>query len=82
VNAVTTAGYVELGGREYLFYKSFPIDVALIRGTTADERGNVAMDEEALLLEQLPVAQAARKSGGIVIAQVKYLALAASAPAR
>ena len=54
MNAATTADYVELieiGGREYLLYKSFPIDVALIRGTTADERGNIAMDEEALLLE-------------------------------
>ena len=81
MNAVTTADYVELvelGGTEYLLYKSFPIDVALIRGTTADERGNLAMDEEALLLEQLPLAQAARNSGGIVIAQVKYVALAGS----
>ncbi|MGD0604113.1 MAG: CoA-transferase [Streptosporangiaceae bacterium] len=81
MNAATTADYVELvelGGKEYLLYKSFPIDVALIRGTTADERGNIAMDEEALLLEQLPLAQAAKNSGGIVIAQVKYLALAGS----
>ena len=81
MNAATTADYVELieiGGTEYLLYKSFPIDVALIRGTTADERGNLAMDEEALFLEQLPLAQAARNSGGIVIAQVKYLALAGS----
>jgi propionate CoA-transferase len=79
MNTATTADYVELielGGREYLLYKSFPIDVALIRGTTADERGNIAMDEEALLLEQLPLAQAATNSGGVVIAQVKYLALA------
>ncbi|MGB6576979.1 MAG: hypothetical protein WBF34_03575 [Streptosporangiaceae bacterium] len=47
MNAATTDDYVELieiGGREYLLYQSFPIDVALIRGTTADERGNLAMD--------------------------------------
>lgn len=77
MNKVTTDDYVqvlEIEGKEYLFYRSFPIDVALIRATTADEKGNLAMDEEALLLEQLPLAQAAKNTGGIVIAQVKYLA--------
>ena len=57
-------------------YPSFPIDVAVIRGTTADELGNVTLDEEAVLLGQLPMAQAAKNSGGIVIAQVKYVAKA------
>jgi propionate CoA-transferase len=81
LNSVTTADYVkviELDGEEYLFYKAFPIDVALIRGTTADELGNLTMDEEALLLEQLPLAQAAKNSRGIVIAQAKYIARAHS----
>lgn len=75
MNEATTEEYVkvvEIEGEEYLFYPSFPIDVAVIRATTADERGNLAMDEEALLLEQLPLAQAAKNTGGIVIAQVKY----------
>jgi len=60
-------------GREYLFYKSIPPDIAIIRGTTADGRGNVTLDEEAVILEQLSIAQAVHNNGGIVIAQVKRI---------
>lgn len=69
---------VELGGEEWLFYPSFKIDVAIIRGTTADENGNLTVDDEGALLECLPLAQAAKNSGGIVIAEVEYLAKAGS----
>lgn len=62
---------IELKGREYLFYPSFPIDVAIIRGTAADEDGNLTMDDEGLFAETLSAAQAARNSGGIVIAQAR-----------
>lgn len=62
---------VELGGKTWLWYKSFPIDVALIRATVADPNGNLAMDEEAMIGEHLAIAQAARNSGGVVLAQVK-----------
>lgn len=62
---------IELAGEEYLFYKSFPVDVALIRASTADEDGNLTFEREGILPESLSAAQAAKNSGGIVIAQVK-----------
>lgn len=65
---------IEFEGEEWLFYKTFPIQIALIRGTVADERGNLTMEKEGLLMEVLPIAQAVRNSGGIVIAQVESLA--------
>ncbi len=65
---------IKFKGREYLFYKAFPIDVAIVRGSMADEDGNISVDLEALDLHILPAAQAAYNSGGIVIAQVKHIA--------
>lgn len=64
---------VELGGRTWLWYKSFPIHVALIRAWAADPLGNLVCDGEAVLTEVLAAAQAAHNSGGIVIAQVREL---------
>lgn len=69
---------VEIAGDEWLFYKSFPVNVGLIRGTVADEKGNLTLKKEGLHMEVLPVAQAAKNSGGIVIAQVESLVVAGS----
>ena len=74
LNAISRDLLVEpitIGGEEYLFYKAIPIDVAFIRGTVADTAGNLTMDEEPALCGPLLLAQAARSSGGKVIAQVK-----------
>jgi propionate CoA-transferase len=64
---------IELDGKEYLFYRSFPINVAIIRGTTADEWGNISIEEEPASLGILDMAMAAKNSGGTVIAQVKRI---------
>ncbi len=73
---------IELAGQEWLFFRAFPIDVAVIRGSTIDEDGNLTMEDEAVKGEMLAMAMAARTSGGIVIAQAKRLAASGSLPAR
>jgi propionate CoA-transferase len=77
LNEMTTKDVVrlmEIDGEECLFYKAFPINVGIIRGTTADPDGNVTMEKEALTLEAQAIAMAARNSGGIVIVQVERIA--------
>jgi propionate CoA-transferase len=73
---------VTFAGEEYIWYKTFPIHVGLIRGTKADERGNISMEKEGANLEALQVAQAARNCGGFTIAQVEYLAKAGTLHAK
>jgi acyl CoA:acetate/3-ketoacid CoA transferase len=64
---------VRVGGKDQLYYHSIPIDVAFIRGTTADPHGNITMEEEPAICGALVLAQAARANGGKVIVQVRRL---------
>ena len=73
---------ISINGREWLFYKPFSIDVAFLRGTTADEDGNISMEDEAIFGEMLSMAQATRKCGGLVIVQVKRLAKRGTLPGK
>lgn len=81
INDITTEDLVEvlqLAGQEWLFYKAFPVNVAFCRGTTADPSGNVTMEREALTLDNMAMAMAAKNSGGLVIVQVERIAEAGS----
>lgn len=69
---------IELEGEDYLFYPSQKIDIALIRGTTADENGYISFEEEPNTLGALEMAMACKASGGKVIVQVKRVARANS----
>lgn len=62
-----------IGGEEVLRYKPFPVDVAIIRATYADRRGNLSPEDEAVDLDIHSMALAAHNSGGIVLAQVKQV---------
>ena len=76
LNARTTEPLVErltLDGEDWLRYRTFPVHVGFIRATSADLRGNLSMEREGIIGEVLPIAQAARNYGGIVIAQVERL---------
>ena len=76
LNSCTTEDIVkviEIDDKEYLYYKAFPINVAIIRATYADEEGNASLQKEAATLDGLAMAQAAKNSGGKVIIQVEKI---------
>lgn len=85
INDITTEDVVErmrIGNQDYLFYPARPIHVAFLRGTTADSAGNVTLEKEALVIDNLAQAMAVRNSGGVVIVQVERIAARGSLTAR
>lgn len=85
INAAAAEDLVQviaIDGEDYLFFRRFPIHVALIRGTTADPDGNITMERESLRLETLALALAARNSGGVVLCQVERIAASGTLDAR
>lgn len=74
LNSITTEDIVEvvnISGQERLLYKALSFNVGFIRGTYADENGNVTLEHEVTPLEATSIAQAVRNSGGKVIVQVE-----------
>lgn len=65
---------IDIDGRELLYFPALPIDVALLKATTADTDGNLSMESEPLTLSVLALAIAARSNGGKVYAQVERIA--------
>src|SRR5258708_34759411 len=77
LNDVTAEDLVELqqiNGETWLFYKSFPINAALVRGTTSDPDGNITMEREALILDGLDLATESRNSPALIIARLERIA--------
>jgi propionate CoA-transferase len=62
---------IELEGEQWLLYPSIPLHIGLIRGTTADERGNVTMEKECMFHDAMQIAQAVHNCGGKLIVQVE-----------
>jgi propionate CoA-transferase len=77
LNDVTTEDLVQLmiiDGEEWLYYKTFPINVSFLRGTTSDPRGNTTLEKEALTLDNLAIAMATKNSNGLVVVQTERIA--------
>ena len=64
---------IEINGEEFMFYKSVKPDVAVIRGTYADEDGNISVEQEGIIGPEFEMAAAVRNNGGVVLVQVKEI---------
>jgi propionate CoA-transferase len=73
---------IEIDGEECLLFRTFPINVVFIRGTTSDPDGNITMERESLTLENLALAVAARNSHGLALCQVERVAAESTLDAR
>lgn len=85
LNDITTQNLnhvIEIDGKEYLKYDQALPDYAFIRGTYADEEGNISMEKECACMDALSIAKAVKNNGGIVIVQVEKLVESHSLNAR
>lgn len=73
---------IAIDGREYLHYPTWPIDVAIIRASTADAFGNLSFEDEPIVASSIALALAVKACGGTVIAQVRNLAERRTRPAQ
>jgi len=73
---------VELEGQEYLCYRHLPMDICILRGSVADEDGNISMVNEAIPAEQMEMAAAVHNNGGTVIVQVEQIVARHTLPPR
>lgn len=73
---------ISLDGQDYIRYFPLKIDVAILRGSYADERGNVSFQEEGAELDGLVLATAAHNNGGCVLVQVRERVAAGELTAR
>jgi acyl CoA:acetate/3-ketoacid CoA transferase len=78
----TLVELMHVDGREILHYKPFTVDVAIVRGTYADARGNISPEEEAIDMDVHSMALAAHNTGGLVLAQVRQVVEAGGLHAR
>jgi acyl CoA:acetate/3-ketoacid CoA transferase len=74
----TLVELLQVDGKDVLHYKPFRVDVAIVRGTYADARGNVSPEEEAIDMDIQSIALAAHNCGGLVLAQVRQVVEAGS----
>jgi propionate CoA-transferase len=72
---------VEFEGQEYLFYPTWPLDIGIIRASSADEQGNLSFEDQPLTSSAIALALAVKASGGTVIAQVANIVPRGSRPA-
>jgi propionate CoA-transferase len=73
---------VDFRGGEYLFYPAWPLDVGIVRASSADEQGNLSFEDQPLVSSALALALAVKASGGTVIAQVSRVVPRGSRPAQ
>lgn len=73
---------IDLAGATWIHYPPLPVNVALLRASTADENGNLSMHEEGGLSDNLAIAMAVRRNGGLVLAEVKQVVASGTIPAQ